>query len=379
MSIREELLKRQPFVVQSFMKLIIDETDRILAQNLADNETIKTSVSKHLADAMVKVPSDRPAALTALSDLHQNLKDVKLPGDFDKLSMEIMLLEPMGDESMGEGCGCEMKEEEEEPCMCEPGGCGEDAAHDCPCPPDCECKSEDEALDYPVSEEGSGPEGLSNMVLGRLEDIVYKLGRNGHHSAAYEIERAIETIVSNADIWGDMEKMEKNPPGQQQQKNPMLAPQQNTMQDRWNAANPAQQQKQPAQPQRAKQRLTPQQRMVENMKFNEQKKKYLAEQKAKQQAQPAKQPAQQPQKQAPQQPKQPAQQQKRPAGKADPAQLQQAAQSIRQKTFRNPKVPRAYKNNGTLMRVMQQMIQKGRAKDVAGAAKLLEKRLSRFK
>lgn len=70
--------------------------------------------------------------------------------------------------------------------------------------------------------------------------------------------------------------------------------------------------------------------------------------------------------------------QKKQQIKIDPKDLQSAANKIRQQVFQNPKVPGPYKNTGTLMKFMQQMIIKGQAKDVASASQLLMKRLQRF-
>jgi len=322
--------------------LLDDERQRIVAQKLASSKEVNTLLGDFIKEMRHRVALGQTAGSNDMAYFHRQLKSVILPGDFEKVAgdfYDLSSLPKLKEKSEDERLVYEVpakKEPDEETvedaeeklkelmeqdaedakakcdCGCEEGKCT--------CGPDCDCPrcSSDEAHDVSVPEEGSGPEGLSLILLNRLEDTAYRLGAEGRHSEAYEVEKVIrgikESIAKGADIWDEMGQMEKNPPRN-------TAPQQR-MQQQWQAR------------------------------------------KQQQQTQQA--------------PRQPVQQQ-RPAQQANPAQLQQAAQAIRQKVFQNPKVPRPYKDTGTLMRVLQQMIQKGRAKDINSAAQLLEKRLARFR
>lgn len=330
-------------------ELLNDERERIVAQKLASKEEVNSLLNYFIKEMRHRVALGRTASSDDLAYFHRQLKSVMLPGDFEKIAGDFYDLsslpklkekseedrlvyyapvkEEPDEESVEEAeekLEEVMEQDAKDECQCD---CGCKVTKVCLCP-DCDCphaekSDDDDAHDVKVPEEGSGPAGLSLILLNRLEDTAYKLGVEGRHTEAYEVEKVIrgmrESIAKDADIWNEMSQMEKNPPRN-------TAPQQR-MQQQWQARK-QQQQRQPAQ--------------------------------QRQQVQPQK-------------------QQQRQAPRANPQQLQQAAQSIRQKVFQNPKVPRPYKNTGTLMRVLQRIIQRGQAKDVSSAAQLLEKRLARFK
>lgn len=181
------------------------------------------------------------------------------------------------------------------------------------------------------------------MVLDSLIKLANKLDTLGLYDEANEIDAL---LTSYADIWDEMGRMEKSPPNRP-------GPQQRMMD--------------------AYEKRKRQQQGMPKGQFNQ---LWQDQQKANQ----PKKTVQKQQKPIPnkQQPE-PNPEQKKPNTVVDPKDLQNAAGKIRQQVFNNPKVPKLYKNTGTLMRVMQNMIMKGQAKDVNSASQLLTKRLGRFK
>lgn len=184
MSAREQLLDNLPFVARSFVELIVTEGDRISSQGLADYTKVKDAISTHLSEALCNVSNDQHAALTTLSDLHNDLVNIKLPRDFEKFADTMQQykakkseLEKAKQEVMKELNTPEQQlAKDEPPCECT-------GDKDCKCGPDCKCRQEEEIVD-----------SLAHTVLKRLERIAYELGKNGHHRAAYAIEKKMRLI-----------------------------------------------------------------------------------------------------------------------------------------------------------------------------------------
>lgn len=210
-------------------ELLDDEKRRIVAQKLASQEEVNNLLEDFIKEVRHRLALGGTASSNDLAYIHRQLKSVVLPGDFEKIAGDFYDLSslpklkekedklvyqvPAKKEPSEETL--EQAEEELEKIMeqnvddaKEKCGCGCEEGK-CTCGPDCDCphcSSEDEACDVVAPEEGSGPEGLSMMLISRLEDVVYKLGSQGRHSEAYKIEQTIRDLYSAQNALGKNEK-----------------------------------------------------------------------------------------------------------------------------------------------------------------------------
>lgn len=334
-----------------FSQLLNDERARIVSANLATQD----EMDKLIGDFSNNFLLNGDKNLSKMANFHGQLKSVVLPGDFQKVAGDfydlssLEKLSPLSDENKlvyvlpgNVEVDEEVVEEAEEKLksFLEESDEAKDGKK-------CSCETEKEEDDAMTPEEGTFAETM--ILASKLESVAYKLGSNGRHSEAIEIERKIDELRSYArDIWNEMSQMEQQRAQQRaQQPNMPQGMPQSQFQQLWNAQEQANKpQGQPRQHQQQQRQVQPQQR-------NQQR-----------QVQPNRQ-----QQQA---------QQKQRAPALNPQELQQHAGQIRSKIFQNPKVPQAYKNTGTIMRVLQKMVLSGQAKDVNSASQLLMKRLQRF-
>jgi len=200
MSIQDNLMDNKKYFITAMAELIHEERSRIAEQGLASKEDVGEFVSTAIDEMMGKNATQNDVAA-----LHQSLKGIVLPGDFEKLSIAAgTLSEKVKQLEQHEADGTQLQKEvadavskqqaqtlaaDDKPkcdCECKAGKCvGNDK---CKCKDDCKCKKE---KDKEATE-----------AVDRLEKIAYELGRQGRHTAAYEVEKKIR-ILKNRMINGD--------------------------------------------------------------------------------------------------------------------------------------------------------------------------------
>lgn len=131
------------FLLKSLSELVNNEANRIVDSKLVPLNDVKKYIVASL--------SDSGDALKALSDLHTELSNTKLPVDTDKFYV-----------STSE----DNKEEEE-------------------------MKKE---LEKVIEEEDNQIKELASIVKDTLEKVAYLVGSKGDHKAAYIIERYLQTL-----------------------------------------------------------------------------------------------------------------------------------------------------------------------------------------
>lgn len=226
-----DVLENPSFVAQSLVDMIANERNRIVASKLVPNDKLKIVVG-NAVDGIMKVAkknNNRSLALLKLSELHDLLKSIRLPGDFEKLAAEedpegekfydlsgiIKKLKELEKSREDEAEEAEQVEEEayidllrkdqeyhqgphedfakdegkELPCGCKPGGCADDADHKCTCTVECPCKQKQKSAQM----------ALAETINNRLEKIAYALGTQGAHDAAYLVERTMRDIKNEAE------------------------------------------------------------------------------------------------------------------------------------------------------------------------------------
>lgn len=204
-------------VVSLVAQLLGEERERIVTQKLASQDKVNKLLNDFISEMRHKIALGRRVDSNNMAYFHNQLKSVILPGDFDKVAENFYDISSLP----------KLKEKEEEeklvyqvPAKKEPSEKtlehaeevlkevmeqDADDKNECACEHECDCEYEDEGckcveLDSdetsyaPSSEEGSGPEGISLLLIGKLEDIVYKLGSSGRHNEAYEVEKIIRDI-----------------------------------------------------------------------------------------------------------------------------------------------------------------------------------------
>lgn len=175
MSIRDNILNNPKYVLSMVLELIDDEKSRILANKLADQEhwhnffgPVKTMILK---DAKLHRNSEK--TVSQLLGMHNLLKSIKLPGDFEKIAEEklYIILDTPYEESV------EKDIVEKDECV--------------------ECKKENEECEE--CEEENVEDILANAVNIHLQKIAETLANKGNHKAAYLVERTIRSISMEAE------------------------------------------------------------------------------------------------------------------------------------------------------------------------------------
>jgi hypothetical protein len=171
------------YLAKLFLSLIREEGNRIMSLGLAKNEDLTKLVDSSITLAIKNIKKDNPdSLLNVLSILHDKLSSVKLPGDFIKVA-------------------CDMQDKlivifeipEEEHIL------------------DVSVPAEEKGVKKVVEKEYEDKDGKKivektegivddkddeeiKKVVAELEEISYKLGKQGKHNAAYEIDRTIRDL-----------------------------------------------------------------------------------------------------------------------------------------------------------------------------------------
>lgn len=132
------------------------ESQRIVNLELATVAEVKELVDLPIKKANSAEEGNSTELIATLSSIYNVLSNVKLPGDFPKI-------EKVADE-VNEACHCKVREIKAEP--------------------------------KPVTQQNERIKKAMNLVLSRLEQIAYDLGKNGNHTAAYQVECKMKDIAS---------------------------------------------------------------------------------------------------------------------------------------------------------------------------------------
>jgi hypothetical protein len=140
--------------------MIKDEGNRIVTAGLVKNpKELSDYINPKLSDVL-KMTANKNIILGALAEVHNTLQSVKLPGDFKKISTSNNILSDIIEDNVDD------------------------------------IKPLDQVLNGIVHDDSVDKkveERLANLNS-KLYKIAYDLGKNGHHEAAYLIERAITKI-----------------------------------------------------------------------------------------------------------------------------------------------------------------------------------------
>ena len=179
MSIRDNLFDNPSQLMKELFSMIDDEKKRIYSNKLINDEQW-ASFYGQLSDAIYKNAKDKnlDAVIDNLFGIHNILKSVKLPGDFEKHALEkfYITLDIPYEDYMFSDIDKETGEKENE------------------CP---ECEKEDEKCMDCVNIDAQ--EILAESVNNILQKIADSLGRSGNHDAAYLVERTIHSIHREAE------------------------------------------------------------------------------------------------------------------------------------------------------------------------------------
>lgn len=198
MNIRDYLLEDTHFILQTLAGLVEIERDRIVSNGLAKRSQL--SSLSDVTEYIVKMAGDKKTnvALNSMANLITLLKDIQLPGDFEKstigapgglgekfyIALDLPyegeqfhdLSSIIKDTGKKEKCHeCEEEQNEEED--------NEDHVEEC----DGNCEEEDESQEI-----------LAEVINNHLYKIADYLGRRGDHEAAYLVERTIKDIEVEA-------------------------------------------------------------------------------------------------------------------------------------------------------------------------------------
>lgn len=144
-----------------------DERDRIVRDSLASSNAVDLLIKQHV-DRMNNIYS-----LANVSYVYENLKSIILPGDFEKTAMDLEEMSEMSKDKVDVVDATEPSEEDIDEATSKLD----------------EIMQQDAAEDEPEEE-------IEVVILGRLEEAVYELGRNGKHAAALKIEKMISNITT---------------------------------------------------------------------------------------------------------------------------------------------------------------------------------------
>jgi hypothetical protein len=152
------------FLAKSLISLVRDEGNRIVKANLATYDNVKSLVQPALELTIDNINIyGSGVILNTLSVLHNELRAVKLPGDFHKVSGNIK-------EQFKIILGYEQELED-------------DIILD-------DIKIIEDTHDTSIIAQNN----IKKEILRRLSNIVYELGLNGNHKVAYLIERKMHEI-----------------------------------------------------------------------------------------------------------------------------------------------------------------------------------------
>lgn len=155
------------YLLKSMMSLVRDESDRIVSLGLAEHDVLKRFVESELHGVINRADGDKGVVLGKLTDLHNGLNSIRLPGDFEKAtkSANQQLLDIIGLEPLSET--------------------------------DTEDTATEPAPQADAEDEDNGSEDIK-AICSVLERITYELGKNGRHEAAYLVERTLYKIEATA-------------------------------------------------------------------------------------------------------------------------------------------------------------------------------------
>ena len=163
------------YLLKSMMSLVRSEGKRIVSLGLATEEEVKGFVDPAIRGVLDKFSSsqvDKNVVLGTITDLHQILQSIKLPGDFEQSTLP-------DDEKICAVIEVDIPVEEVEIVK-------ED---------DDEDKEETEC----VLEKDNNDDQMITAICSFLENMVYKLGKEGNHNAAYLVERTMRKITAKSE------------------------------------------------------------------------------------------------------------------------------------------------------------------------------------
>lgn len=192
MNIRENLLEDKLFLATTIIGLIDDEKIRIYDHNLANRDQWISSV-KPITESILKNAYQHrnwKIAINHLSGLHNLLKSIVLPGDFEKYTSDqkfyIALDLPYEGEQFYDLSSILKKDDKGD----------KDKKEECT-----ECEKEDKIDDKPeecdctaCSSDQYG-KMLVASVGGYLKKVAEMCGSEGRHDSAYMIEKTIRTMI----------------------------------------------------------------------------------------------------------------------------------------------------------------------------------------
>lgn len=206
----KNILENRDFVAKSLVDMIASEKERIITSGLAPKKDANCAIG-HATSGVLKLAEksrDWRSALYALSYIHNALSAIKIPGDFEKLGSDPLLVD-LGNLPIFTEQEYEEKFEDLSGLIDKLKGMTQPEE---PVPPKPEI-SEDEHYDEEAyidtlrkeRESHEGPHedfvddttknaSVIDAVSSHLEKIAYNLGRDGHHEAAYLVERTMRDI-----------------------------------------------------------------------------------------------------------------------------------------------------------------------------------------
>jgi len=155
------------YLLKSMMSLVRDESNRIVSLGLATHDVLKAFVETPLHNAIKRVSEDnedKSVVLKALTDLHNNLNDIRLPGDFEKISSSV-------EHQLYAAMDVEMPETDE-------------------------TNSTDVVADDVDDYSDDSNDEEIKAICSVLDHITYELGKKGNHEAAYLVERTLRKIAA---------------------------------------------------------------------------------------------------------------------------------------------------------------------------------------
>jgi hypothetical protein len=222
MNIRDALLEDKNFVTYTLAALVEVERDRIVSNGLATESQLSSLAD--VTEYMVKMAKSRRTDIlvNSLANLCTLLKSIKLPGDFEKYTVDspgelgekfyIALDLPYDGDKFydlssileGKKEHSEEEEENEEEEIIGMGRGGPQGSGPNPlCPhkhkdEEKKDKKEDECED--CTDDGENVQDiLAEAVNNHLQKIAESLGDKGDHEAAYLVERTIRSIGREAE------------------------------------------------------------------------------------------------------------------------------------------------------------------------------------
>ena len=178
------------YLAKSLMALVRDEGNRIISLGLSSRDNLKKLVESTLQVAVKRASENGPnILLKTLSELHNDLSSVKLPGDFKKIAMgmedKILIVLDIPQEKDKEqifDIPSLLNKEEEPRTKAETDKIKAETKEK-------KEEKEDDAIDMDAIKET-----IKCHIIPKLEKMAYDLGSKGEHKAAYTIERVLRDI-----------------------------------------------------------------------------------------------------------------------------------------------------------------------------------------